>query len=240
MKNRIVSKFTSYLIAIKPQRIVYYLWHICLLILLLPLIGLFIPRKWHNETQASCQYRVCVVNWGYHSDILISAQNAIFDWSNYLSINNEGINAFSDDYLGFGWGERTWYINPPTRLDRFIFQGLNAFFTPNQAVLRVQRYPSFPQYQEIECVGVSRTNYLKLIEFIKQSFQKDQSGKIVPVLNKPQENPIFYEAQGVYSLLNNSNHWTAKGLRIADINTPLWAGHSAAIMRILEGNCQLE
>ncbi|MDJ0569163.1 MAG: DUF2459 domain-containing protein [Pleurocapsa sp. MO_192.B19] len=234
-----MSKIANCLPLIKPQRIIRYLLGVCSLMVLLPAIGLLIPRKWHDETQASCQYRVCIVNFGYHSNILIPVKNVIFDWSNYLAFNNVDENALSDySYLGFGWGERTWYINPPTRLDRFIFKGLKAFFSPNRAVLRVQRYGSFPQHQEIECVGMSRANYLKLMKFIKQSFQKDEGGKIVRVLEKPQWHTTFYEAQGTYSLLNNSNHWTATGLRIADINTPLWAGHSAAIMRVLEGNCQ--
>lgn len=40
-----------------------------------------------------------------------------------------------------------------------------------------------------------------------------------------------------FAMPYNSNHWTARGLRIADLNTPLWAGHATAIMHLLESRC---
>lgn len=222
----------------KPKVIIRYLLSACLLIVLLPAIGLWIPRKWGDDSQASCQYRVCVAKFGYHSNILVPVRNAIFDWRNYLTIDSADENARSDyRYLAFGWGERAWYINPPTQLGRKIFYGLRALLLPNASVIRVQRYRNLPRHEEIKCVGVSRTNYLKLMQFIEQSFQRDTCGNIIRVADKPQWNATFYEAQGTYSLLNNSNHWTARGLRIADLNTPLWAGHATAIMHLLESRC---
>jgi uncharacterized protein (TIGR02117 family) len=206
---------------------------------LLPAIGLLIPRKWHDDSQASCQYRVCVAKFGYHSNILIPLRNTILYWRDYLTLTDADASVNSDyRYLGFGWGERVWYIDPPTQLDRQILYGARALLLPNSSALKVQRYRSLPQYEVIKCVGVSRAKYLKLIEFIKQSFQRDKQGNVIRVAEAPQWNATFYEAKGTYSVLNNSNHWTARGLRIAGINTPLWAGHSAAIARILESNCQ--
>ncbi|WP_217651808.1 hypothetical protein [Hydrococcus rivularis] len=61
----------------KPKVIIRYLLSACLLIVLLPAIGLWIPRKWDDDSQASCQYRVCVAKFGYHSNILVPVRNAI-------------------------------------------------------------------------------------------------------------------------------------------------------------------
>jgi uncharacterized protein (TIGR02117 family) len=216
----------------KPQKIVRYLLSICLLIMLLPVMGLFIPRKWYDEPQASCEYKVCVAKFGYHSKLLVPVRNAIFNWRDYFSFDS------NYRYLGFGWGERAWYINPPTQLDRKLFDGIRALLFPNPSVMRVQRYYSLPQHEEIECMGVSRANYLNLVEFIQASFQKDASGKTVLVADRPAWNATFYEANGTYWLLNNSNHWTAQGLKSAGLNTPLWPGHSAAIMGVLKDHCQ--
>jgi len=48
--------------------------------------------------------------------------------------------------------------------------GFRAFLPNNASVLRVQKHYSFPQAYEIECVGVSRADYLELMDFIKIPF----------------------------------------------------------------------
>lgn len=216
----------------KHQKIARYFLSACLLIVFLPVMGLLIPRKWYDKPQASCEYKVCVAKFGYHTKLLVPVRNAIFNWHDYLNFDS------NYRYLGFGWGERAWYINPPTQLDRKLFDGIRVLLFPNRSTIQVQRYYSLPQHEKIKCMGVSRTNYLNLVEFIKESFQKDACGNTMLVADRPEWNATFYEAHGTYSILNNSNHWTAQGLKDAGLNVPLWPGHSAAIMRVLSSNCQ--
>ena len=159
-------------------------------------------------------------------------------WQKYLALNNShGASNSAYKYLSFGWGERNYYTNPPTQIKDKIFKGLQALFLPNRSVIRVQRYRSIPLQLEVECVGVSQSEYLKLMKFIKSYFQLSDLGEEIIVAYKPNANARFYEAKGTYSILRNSNCWTAEGLRTANINTPLWAGLSSAIMFHLSGHC---
>jgi uncharacterized protein (TIGR02117 family) len=187
----------------------------------------------------SCNLKICISNNRFHTNIIVPVQNEIFDWRNHLTLNNVAQADNSDyRYLSFGWGERAWYINTPTQVDLKLRMGFRALFFPNNAsVLRVQKHYSFPQAYEIECVGVSRADYLELMDFIKNSFRLSAQGEKIRVAYNPYLRASFYEAKGSYSIVNNSNSWTGEGLRIANVNTPLWSGLSSAIMHHLHETC---
>lgn len=205
---------------------------------LLLLLGSLIPKNWGNDVRASCHFQVCVAQLGFHTNIIVPVQNEIFDWRRYLTLNSGSqLQKLDNSYVGFGWGERNWYMNPPTELPLMLRDGFRALFLPNPSVLRVRTYYSFPQNYDIKCIGVKQTHYLELMEFIHNSFQLSKQGEKVRLTHNPYTNTSFYEAKGTYSILNNSNHWTTEGLRVANINTPLGCGFSLAIMHHLRKNC---
>ncbi|KAM3106971.1 DUF2459 domain-containing protein [Phormidesmis sp. 146-33] len=204
--------------------------------LLLPIpilltIGSLIPRTWGSQVRLGCQYKVCVTRTDIHTNLIIPVQTDAFNWRTYLP---EPLTR--SQYIGFGWGERNWYMNPPTRLEDIIPRGFRALFFPNLAALRVQAHDRLPNHDEVKCVGVERSHYLALMQFVKQSFQRTEQGKLIQ-LSDPASGTAFYEATGRYSIVRNSNHWTAEGLKTADINTPLWAGFSPAVMYHLKTTC---
>ncbi|NJO75026.1 MAG: DUF2459 domain-containing protein [Leptolyngbyaceae cyanobacterium RM1_406_9] len=214
-----------------------YLLGTLLLILVLPLLGAILPRRWYATVQQSCTYQVCVVRSGYHSRILVPTQTQNFDWHNYLNLYDANETASTYTYLGFGWGEREWYVSPPTPDNREFRDALRALFLLNASALKVQRYAGFPQHYETKCVGVTPENYLNLMEFIQNSFQRNSQGEKIKLASDAQSKSIFYEAKGTYFLLNNSNNWTARGLESAEINTPVWASHAITIMSHLVDTC---
>lgn len=219
------------------MRIKKYFCHISISIIFiftLLLLGYFTPRKWGSYSPRSYSFKIYVSQSGLHSNIIVPVKNKIFDWQKHLYLNNKNLEY---RYLGFGWGERNYYTNPPTTKELKILQGFQALFFPNDSVIRVQRHKILPQQVEIECVGVSQSEYLELMKFINSSFKLSERGEKILVADNPRLNARFYEAKGTYSILNNSNSWTAAGLRTANVNTPLWAGLASAIMFHLKGDC---
>lgn len=194
-------------------------------------IGSLLPRTWRSPAQVGCRYKVCVTRTDIHTNLVVPVQTDAFNWRTALP---EPLTR--SQYIGFGWGERNWYMNPPTRLEDIVPRGFQALFFPNLAALRVQAHDRLPDHDEVKCVGVERSQYLALMQFIKQSFQKTEQGQLIQ-RSDPATGTAFYEATGRYSILRNSNHWTAEGLEIAGINTPLWAGFSPAVMRQVEATC---
>ena len=140
--------------------------------------------------------------------------------------------------MSFGWGDRVFFINPPTQLGRQLTIGFKALFLPTPSALRVRRYRSMPQSLEIKCVQVSRTDYLQLMEFIQNSLELDDRGQKILISFDPTDTSSFYAAKDTYSLLYNCNSWTAAALRKANLNTPLWSGIPTAIVFHLKSSCK--
>jgi len=200
--------------------------------------SLVIPRRGSGNAGTGCEYCVCAVQFGYHSALILPVETDIFSWRGYLKdATADSGESHSIQYLGFGWGERSWYINPPTT--HKLLESLRALFWPNRAVIKVERYAEFPHDHATECIGVTPTHYLQLVDFIQQTFQRDTQNQPIYVAEDRTYPASFYEATGTYSLFNNCNHWTAHGLRLAGADTPLWAAHAAAIMRVLQPTCRL-
>lgn len=210
----------------------YYFLLIPILIVSALLIGALVPQK-SKRSPASCDVKVCVINFGIHSEIIVPVQNKIFDWRKHLDL---GKNA-DYKYLAFGWGEREFYMNAPREIDAKMAAGIKALFLPNPSVIRVEGYKNLPQNFEIECFGVSKTGYLKLNKFIKDTFELDPPGKKIILSYGRPLNVSYFEAKGTYSILRNCNSWTAEGLKKADVNTPVWSGLSTAIMLHLDNSC---
>ena len=201
------------------------------------LIGALLPQK-SQRSPASCDVKICVINFGFHSEIVVPVQNPMFDWRKHLSLNQIGADKNADyNYLAFGWGETEFYMNPPREMDAKIAAGIKALFLPNSSAIRVEGYKNLPQNYEIECFGVSKTGYLNLNKFIKDTFQLDRQGEKIRLPYIVRKNVSYYEAKGTYSILRNCNSWTAEALRKADVNTPMWAGLSPAIMLHLDNSC---
>ena len=200
-----------------------------LLMIAIALSSLVIPRRGVGNAGATCEYCVCAVQFGYHSALILPVETPSFSWRGYLNPTDRA------QYLGFGWGERQWYINPPT--DHKTLESLRALFFPNRAVIKVERYAEFPGDQATKCIGVTPAHYLKLVGFIQQTFQRDAQQSPIFAATDSTYPARFYEATGTYSLFNNCNHWTAQGLRLAGADTPLWPVHAAAIMWVLQPTC---
>ncbi len=198
-----------------------------------------IPAKWGNHSKHHCEIKVCVSNTGIHSNIIVPTENPVFDWHQYLSIDDIGIDSLPNyNYLSFGWGDRDFYMSTPSLANLKLSTTFKALFLRNPSVLYVQGYQIIPNYFEVKCIKINQNDYLQLINFIKSSFQLDANGKQIRLGNGHTDNAGFYASKGSYSILRNCNSWTAEGLRKADINTPLWSGLSSAIMLHLKSNCK--
>jgi uncharacterized protein (TIGR02117 family) len=193
---------------------------------LLLLIGSLIPRRWGVSDGG--QYQVCVTQLDIHTNLVLPVVNDAYDWRKQFPL---GLSP-QQQYVGFGWGERVWYMNPPNQPLEVVTKGARAMLWQNAAAMQIYKYDSFPDYFPYRCVKVTRSQYLALVEFIQGTFQRDGQEQLLQIPNPSSPND-FYEATGSYSFLNNSNHWVAKGLRQASVNTPLWGGFSFAIMQHL-------
>ncbi len=211
--------------------------NLCLAILLT--IGYLTPKKWGNYSQTDCAIPIYIANQGIHTEIIVPVENEYFNWNQYLRLSEIGRDANSEyKYLSFGWGDRAFMLETPTSATINPVTAFNALFLPTPSTVQVQGYLVFPRNKETKCVKISGANYLKIVNFIKSSFQLDAGGNKNKIGYGYHNSDSFYEANGSYSILRSCNDWTAEALRKADVNTPLWSTLSSAILFHLNSGCE--
>jgi uncharacterized protein (TIGR02117 family) len=204
-------------------------------------IGYFTPRKWSHPTSQDCQtsiHKIYVSGDQMHVNLVLPVQNQVFDWNQFIPTQTIGRSSQTYRYLKFGWGDRDFYMNTPNWSEVRITSVLRALLMPgNPTALYVQGYPEFPQEDgvTIKCIGVTQPDYLRLVNFIQNSFQRDPRGQPIRIQDGYDATSGFYKATGHYSILRTCNTWAADGLRAAHLNTPLWSGLAPAVMRHVRG-----
>ncbi|MEG4916449.1 MULTISPECIES: TIGR02117 family protein [unclassified Microcoleus] len=202
-------------------------------------IGYLTPRKWGNYSQADCTISLYISNQGIHTEIIVPVKNESFDWNQYLRLTEIGRDATSDyQYLSFGWGDRAFMLETPTSGSINPVTAFKALFLPTPSTVQVQGYRVWPQNKETKCVKLSGSNYLNIVNFIKNSFQLDAGGNKLKISYGYHNSDSFYEANRSYSILRTCNDWTAEALQKADVNTPLWSTLSSAVMFHLNSGCE--
>ena len=204
-------------------------------------IGYFTPRKWGNISRHDCEIEIYVAKTGIHADVIVPVRHPIWNWQQYLSLAEIGRDAKENyNYLSFGWGDRDFYMQTPTLADANPTLAARALFMPTPATMQVRGYREIPQNVEVKCAEISRADYLKLQQFIRASFEVGESGEPMRLGKGYDKSSGFYAATGDYSILRHCNTWLADGLRLADVNTPLWAWSPSAILFHFESGCQCE
>lgn len=204
---------------------------------LLLLVSL-LPRRREISFQEN-DVMICVNQVGIHTNIIVPVQNNIYDWQQFLNLQEIGKTTSGNyQYLGFGWGDRDFYPANPSQIREIVPLGIQALFFSRGSAMRVEGYSELPQEHDIQCAGVSTQNYLNTIQFIQNSFELTPQEQIILFVRSDESEASYYEARGHYSLVRNSNNWTAEGLRTANLNTPLWAGIPQAVMLHVSRNPQ--
>ncbi len=136
--------------------------------------------------------------------------------------------------IEFGWGDKGFYQAEE------ITTGitLQAMFWPTESVVHAVAVPNdveryfFGSNIEILCLSVSE--YLSLINFISNSFARNEAGDVVPQKSGIYGNSQFYQGVGSFYFMNTCNKWTAKGLRSAGLSiAPMFKLTAGSIINYL-------
>lgn len=209
--------------------------------LLMLTIGYLTPRQWWIPAQMDCEIEIQVTSNGFHTNLIVPVATESFDWRSQLSLADIGDGSITEyRYLGFGWGDRDFYMQTPTLADLKVATVLRAMFWSAGSVLHIQGYCAAPISSPgftVKTMRLSSTQYLALMQFLQRSFQRNPQEQVQLLKRGYRANSSFYQAIGNYSLIRTCNTWTADGLRSAQVNTPLWSGLAPAVMLHLRNGC---
>ena len=203
--------------------------HYLLLTLLIAANVVIITIKcFATELEKSAKNEVYVVNHGWHTGFVVHASKI------QKEIPELKLRFGNAPYIEFGWGDNEFYQAEE------ITSGiaLKAIFLPTDSVvhavaltLRVDKYF---KHSEVEKFCLEDSELKSLVDFISNSFYRDESGDILKMNPGIYGDSQFYKAKGDFHIFNTCNKWTAKGLESAGMKiSPTFKLTAGSIMNYL-------
>jgi uncharacterized protein (TIGR02117 family) len=197
-------------------------------------IGETIVVNDHSRT-ANGTVTCYVQNSGVHTDIIMPANTDDFSWTAVLPTDDYEQNT-SFDYIGFGWGDRGFFMETPTWDDLKISTALGAMFWPSESVMHAFYAAEPVAGPMVKEVMLTKDQYLQLVDFIRSSFaEAEENPTALAVMGDYYPaNDRFYLGEGSYFFTYTCNVWTNQALKSCGVQTPVWSPFPDAIMQELD------
>lgn len=194
-------------------------------------ISALIGAIWTTNPQAKdCpeqQHEVFISTGGIHLDIIIPAE-FLPDYLLHPSYQND-----STTHVGFGWGERKFYLETPTWDDLTLSNGAHALLVSSEPIMQVRRFTKpMENWTKLELCAEALT---ALLQYVDNSFRKteEQDWQQIPATGYSRHH-FFYEANGQYHAINTCNTWLNNALKAAQVKTARWSPLTYGILWHLE------
>ena len=161
---------------------------------------------------------------GVHTDIVMPIKNELHDWSSEIPFNNTKSKKSDYRYVGIGWGDKGFYLDTPTWADLKFSTAFKAAFWLSESAMHCTYYREMREGEDCKMIMISKNQYLQLVKFVDNKFDKDPDGKniLIPTKAVYGDNDAFYDAKGRYSFLDTCNTWANNALKAANQKAALW------------------
>jgi uncharacterized protein (TIGR02117 family) len=186
-----------------------------------------------GEAKQNQDYEIYILSNGVHTDLVVPVESEIMNWGEHISYDHTLNTDESYNYLAFGWGDRGFYLQTPTWAELKFSVAFNATFGLGTTAIHATFHKYMTENEQCKKIVVSKEQYSQMVDYIFDSFEKDEHGNIILIETDAQygNHDAFYEAKGTYSLFFTCNSWTNKGLRVSGLNNCLWTPFDKAILR---------
>lgn len=186
-----------------------------------------------NSSFTQCErdaIEIYILTNGVHTDIVVPMKNKYKDWSVVVNPANTKSGSSRANFVAFGWGDKGFFLNTPTWGDLKFSTAFNAMFFLSTTAMHVSFYESMRESASCRKICISKENYLKMINYINESFATDPSGNFKLIKGASYgKNDSFYDANGTYNLFFTCNTWANSGLKAADLKACLWTPFDKSI-----------
>lgn len=166
---------------------------------------------------------IYILTNGVHTDLVLPFQNQYKDWSAFVNPATTKSGKPSAVNVAFGWGDKGFYLNTKTWNDLKFSTAFNAMFYLSTSAMHVIFYGKLRETESCRKISIDKESYLKLVDYISNSFSKDSVGKSQQIKGASYwNNDSFYEANGTYGLFFTCNTWANKGLKVANLKACVW------------------
>lgn len=167
---------------------------------------------------------IYILSNGVHTDIVVPVKSEEMDWSKHVKYEHTKGKDTTAQWVGFGWGDKGFYLETPNWSDLQFSVAFNAAFARGSSAMHVTFLHPLIEGENCKKIVISKAEYKKLVDYIQASFQQDQQSNFVRIDTDAQygSNDAFYEAKGRYNLFYTCNTWTNNALKACDQRASLW------------------
>lgn len=177
-----------------------------------------------QEADTKPEVPIYVLTNGMHTDIVVPIKSEQIDWSKEVKFTNTLSKDSIYNYVGFGWGDKNFYLNTPEWTDLKLSIALKATFGLGESAIHTTFFKNIIEDEHCKQINISEEQYLRLIQYIQASFKRDSQGKVIPISTNAMygDSDSFYEGVGSYSMIHTCNSWANAGLKSCGQKACLW------------------
>lgn len=176
-----------------------------------------------NKVSLENNMELYILTNGVHTDLVVPIKSSEIDWSKIIKFENTLSKDTLMKYIAFGWGDKGFYLETPNWSDLKPSVAFKAMFYFGKSAMHTTFHKELNEGETCVKIWINKSEYTKLINFILESFQKDDRGEVLHIKGHSYgDNDAFYEAKGVYGLFNTCNTWTNNGLKFCGQKACLW------------------
>ena len=167
---------------------------------------------------------IYIMTNGVHTDIVVPAVSAEINWTKEISYKNTLEADSTFQYLAMGWGDKKFYLETPEFSDLKLSNGLRAISGLSTSAIHTTYYKNIREDASCKKIILSKAQYRQLIDYILNSFKKDETGHLINVKSNIHYDigDAFYEAKGSYSIFKTCNTWANAALKACGQKSCLW------------------
>ncbi|MEL6987320.1 MAG: DUF2459 domain-containing protein, partial [Bacteroidota bacterium] len=165
-------------------KIILWIVLICLAIVALYIIsGLILPlfpvNKKQNEATSDQKISIYLKSDGIHTDFIVPGIHPWYDWTNYLNPKDFESGISQNSWLGFGWGDKGFYLEIPEWSDLTFKIAFNAMVVPSPTCVHVTAFDELPKAKYFYSIEMNFEQYQKLCSYINSFFQRVHNQVII-------------------------------------------------------------
>lgn len=164
-----------------------------------------------------------ILSNGVHTDLVVPVRSAQADWTQVVSYADTPAADTTMQFVGFGWGDKGFYLDTPTWAELKPSTAVKAMFWLGTTAMHTTFHHRPVEGPDCVRLQLSPAEYAQLVSFIKGSFDFDAQGRPRHIKGHSYgQHDAFYEARRTYNLFYTCNTWANNGLKAAGQKAALW------------------
>lgn len=173
-----------------------------------------------EDADANNDVAIYIKSNGVHTDIVVPVVNETKDWRAEIPFAYTVSKDTTFQFVGFGWGDKGFYLHTPEWSDLKVSTACNAMFYLGTSAMHTTFFHRMQENESCVKIDISTVEYKQLVTYIEQGFFKNNP-TLIPNASYG-KNDSFYEGSGKYSLFYTCNSWANNALKAANQKAALW------------------